>query len=111
MEKLTTLFLTLLVTPLLAYDNQEVKLDLTLPETPFDYEQMDRDSKLIKEWEERKSVCVSLQCLMRPNVVVLTFKRNRLIVLFGILFLGTVSFILQPGKLQNPSQPTFCGKL
>ena len=53
MEKLITLFLTLLVTPLLAYDNQEVKLDLTLPETPFDYEQMDRDSKLIKDWEDR----------------------------------------------------------
>jgi len=53
MEKLITLFLTLLVTPLLAYDNQQVKLDLTLPEIPFDYEQMDRDSKLIKDWEER----------------------------------------------------------
>ena len=28
-------------------------LDLTLPETPFDYEQMDRDGKLIQKWEER----------------------------------------------------------
>ena len=47
------LFLTLLVTPLLAYDKAADKLDLTLPETPFNYEQMDRDSKLIKDWEER----------------------------------------------------------
>ena len=51
MEKLTTLFLTLLVVPLLAYGNQEV--DLTLPETPFDFEQMEKDGQLIKEWEER----------------------------------------------------------
>ena len=29
------------------------ELDLTLPETPFDYEQMNKDSKLIKDWEER----------------------------------------------------------
>ena len=49
MEKLTTLFLTLLVTPLLAYDNQEVKLDLTLPETPFNYEQMEEDSLRIQQ--------------------------------------------------------------
>ena len=49
MEKLTTLFLTLLVTPLLAYDNQEVKLDLTLPETPFDYVQMEEDSLRIQQ--------------------------------------------------------------
>ena len=53
MEKLTTLFLTLLVVPLLAYGNQEV--DLTLPETPFDYEQMEKDGQLIKEWEERNT--------------------------------------------------------
>ena len=52
MEKLITLFLTLLVVPLLAYGNQEV--DLTLPETPFDYEQMEKDGQLIKEWEERQ---------------------------------------------------------
>ena len=54
MEKLTTLFLTLLVTPLLAYDNQEVKLDLTLPETPFNYQQMEEDSlRLEKAINER----------------------------------------------------------
>ena len=29
------------------------ELDLTLPETPFDFEQMNKDSKLIKDWEER----------------------------------------------------------
>jgi len=51
MEKLTTLFLTLLVAPLLAYGNQEV--DLTLPETPFDFKQMEKDGQLIKDWEER----------------------------------------------------------
>jgi hypothetical protein len=51
MEKLITLFLTLLVIPLSVSANQEV--DLTLPETPFDFEQMERDSKLIKELEER----------------------------------------------------------
>ena len=50
MEKLITLFLTLLVIPLSVSANQEV--DLTLPETPFDFEQMDRDSKLIKDWEQ-----------------------------------------------------------
>ena len=53
MGKLTILFLTLLVTPLFAYDKAADKLDLTLPETPFDYEQMNKDSKLIKDWEER----------------------------------------------------------
>ena len=52
MEKLITLFLTLLVIPLSVSANQEV--DLTLPETPFDYEQMERDGQLIKEWEERQ---------------------------------------------------------
>ena len=46
------LFLTLLVIPLSVSANQEV--DLTLPETPFDFEQMERDSKLIKDWEERE---------------------------------------------------------
>ena len=49
MEKLTILFLTLLVTPLFAYDKAADKLDLTLPETPFDYEQMNKDSLLIQE--------------------------------------------------------------
>ena len=49
MEKLTTLFLTLLVTPLLAYDKVADKLDLTLPETPFNYEQMNQDSLLIQQ--------------------------------------------------------------
>ena len=29
------------------------ELDLTLPETPFDFEQMNKDSKLIKDWEDR----------------------------------------------------------
>ena len=52
MEKLITLFLTLLVIPLSVSANQEV--DLTLPETPFDYEQMEKDGQLIKEWEERE---------------------------------------------------------
>ena len=49
MEKLTILFLTLLVTPLLASDKVADKLDLTLPETPFDYEQMEEDSLRIQE--------------------------------------------------------------
>ena len=31
----------------------QADIDLTLPETPFDYEQMNKDSKLIKDWEER----------------------------------------------------------
>ena len=51
MEKLITLFLTLLVIPLSVSANQEV--DLTLPDTPFDFEQMEKDGQLIKEWEER----------------------------------------------------------
>ena len=53
MEKLTILFLTLLAIPLYASDKAADKLDLTLPETPFDYAQMNKDSKLIKDWEER----------------------------------------------------------
>ena len=53
MGKLTILFLTLLVTPLFAYDKAADKLDLTLPETPFDHVQMNKDSKLIKDWEDR----------------------------------------------------------
>ena len=32
------------------------ELDLTLPETPFDFEQMNKDSKLIKDWEERNKL-------------------------------------------------------
>ena len=32
------------------------ELDLTLPETPFDFEQMNKDSKLIKDWEERNQL-------------------------------------------------------
>ena len=52
MEKLITLFLTLLVIPLSVSANQEV--DLTLPDTPFDFEQMEKDGQLIKEWEERE---------------------------------------------------------
>ena len=28
-------------------------LDLTIPETPFDFEQIEKDSKLIKDWEDR----------------------------------------------------------
>lgn len=54
MEKLITLFLTLLVIPLSVSANQEV--DLTLPETPFDFEQMEKDGQLIKEWEERSKL-------------------------------------------------------
>ena len=46
------LFLTLLVIPLSVSANQEV--DLTLPDTPFDFEQMEKDGQLIKEWEERE---------------------------------------------------------
>ena len=53
MEKLTILFLTLLVTPLYGLDKAADKLDLTLPQTPFDYVQMNKDSKLIKDWEDR----------------------------------------------------------
>ena len=49
MEKLIILFLTLLVTPLFAYDKAADKLDLTLPETPFDYVQMEEDSLRIQE--------------------------------------------------------------
>ena len=49
MEKLIILFLTLLVTPLYGLDKAADKLDLTLPETPFDYEQMNKDSLLIQE--------------------------------------------------------------
>jgi hypothetical protein len=49
MEKLITLFLTLLVIPLSVSASQEAKLDLTLPDTPFDYEQMNKDSLLIQE--------------------------------------------------------------
>ena len=49
MEKLTILFLTLLVTPLYGLDKETDKLDLTLPETPFDYEQINKDSLLIQE--------------------------------------------------------------
>ena len=49
MEKLTILFLTLLVTPLLASDKVADKLDLTLPETPFNYEQMEEDSLRIQQ--------------------------------------------------------------
>ena len=49
MEKLIILFLTLLVTPLFAYDKAADKLDLTLPETPFNYEQMEEDSLRIQE--------------------------------------------------------------
>ena len=32
------------------------ELDLTLPETPFDFVQMNKDSKLIKDWEERNKL-------------------------------------------------------
>ena len=32
------------------------ELDLTLPETPFDFEQMNKDSKLIKDWEDRNTL-------------------------------------------------------
>ena len=56
MEKLIILFLTLLVTPLYGLDKAADKLDLTLPETPFDYEQMNKDSKLIKDWEDRNKL-------------------------------------------------------
>jgi hypothetical protein len=31
----------------------QADIDLTLPETPFDFEQMNEDSKLIKDWEDR----------------------------------------------------------
>ena len=32
----------------------QADIDLTLPDTPFDFEQMEKDSELIKEWEERE---------------------------------------------------------
>ena len=49
MEKLTILFLTLLAIPLYASGKAADKLDLTLPETPFNYEQMNQDSLLIQQ--------------------------------------------------------------
>ena len=52
MEKLITLFLTLGLAQSLQSANLEDKLNLNF-EMPFDYEQMARDSKLIKDWEDR----------------------------------------------------------
>ena len=49
MEKLIILFLTLLAIPLYASGKAADKLDLTLPETPFNYEQMNQDSLLIQQ--------------------------------------------------------------
>ena len=49
MGKLTILFLTLLAIPLYASGKAADKLDLTLPETPFNYEQMNQDSLLIQQ--------------------------------------------------------------
>ena len=49
MEKLITLFLTLGLAQSLQSANLEGKLDLTLPETPFNYEQMEEDSLRIQE--------------------------------------------------------------
>ena len=66
MEKLIILFLTLLAIPLYASGKAADKLDLTLPETPFENEQMDRDSKIIKDWEERNRLRL-IDNLPRPN--------------------------------------------
>ena len=49
MEKLITLFLTLGLAQSLQSASLEDKLDLTLPETPFDFEQMEEDSLRIQD--------------------------------------------------------------
>ena len=54
MEKLITLFLTLLVIPLSVSANQEV--DLTLPETPFDFEQIQKDALKIQAYKESQKI-------------------------------------------------------
>ena len=48
--------LSLVMVPmsLLASNNQAASLDLTLPEIPFNYEQMEQDSKRIQEAENKK---------------------------------------------------------
>ena len=48
--------LSLVMVPmsLLASNNQAASLDLTLPEIPFNYEQMEQDSKRIQEAEKNK---------------------------------------------------------
>ena len=55
MEKLITLFLTLGLAQSLQSANLEGELNLNF-EMPFDYEQMARDGKLIKDWEERNKL-------------------------------------------------------
>ena len=52
MGKLIILFLTLGLAQSLQSANLEGELNLNF-EMPFDYEQMARDGKLIKDWEER----------------------------------------------------------
>ena len=52
MEKLITLFLTLGLAQSLQSANLEDKLNLNF-EMPFDHEQIEEDSKLIKDWEDR----------------------------------------------------------
>ena len=52
MEKLLTLFLTLGLAQSLQSANLEDRLNLDY-QLPFDFEQIQRDSKLIKDWEER----------------------------------------------------------
>ena len=52
MEKLITLFLTLGLTQSLQSANLEGELNLNFA-MPFDYEQIAKDGKLIKDWEER----------------------------------------------------------
>ena len=52
MEKLITLFLTLGLAQSLQSANLEDRLNLDY-QIPFDFEQIEEDSKLIKDWEDR----------------------------------------------------------
>ena len=52
MEKLLTLFLTLGLAQSLQSANLEDRLNLDY-QIPFDFEQIEEDSKLIKDWEDR----------------------------------------------------------
>ena len=54
MEKLITLFLTLLVIPLSVSASQEV--DLTLPKAPFDFEQIQKDALKIQAYKESQKI-------------------------------------------------------
>ena len=54
MEKHIILFLILVVSPLSLFANQGVNLDLTLPQEPFDFEQIEEDSILIQEAQDKR---------------------------------------------------------